>query len=43
MNVKDLMIGDWIMYKSDSPENAFFKNINNLIYYYGSEFQIRCW
>lgn len=23
MNVKDLMIGDWIMYKSDSLENAF--------------------
>ena len=23
MNIEDLMIGDWIMYKSDSPENAF--------------------
>lgn len=23
MKKEDLMIGDWIMYKSDSPENAF--------------------
>ena len=23
LTIKDLMIGDWIMYKSDSPNNAF--------------------